>query len=203
MTSDNRAATPSAAGIAYSFPQDPPKDRGNTYRKLRQNPDAEGGLHRCSSNPKSQASAVSAVEDITAIPCGRNVRPRRAQLQAGLVADFAGSLHVSALSNERKWPSVLHSISLVVRICKLCAGASSSCVCVANTKGQHMKYMIAVLGLIAGFIVTSTVEASAVVCARGVYRAGCVAPRRAVGYRSTTVVRPGVVVRRGAVVRRR
>ena len=65
-----------------------------------------------------------------------------------------------------------------------------------------MKYMIVVLGLIGGFIVASTVEASAVVCARGLYRAGCVAPRGAVGYRSTTVVRPRAVVRRGAAVRR-
>jgi hypothetical protein len=78
-----------------------------------------------------------------------------------------------------------------------------------RTKGQDMKYMIVVLGLIAGFVVVSTVEASAVVCARGAYRAGCVAPRGAVGYRSAAVVRRGAVgyrsatvVRRGTAVRR-
>jgi len=65
-----------------------------------------------------------------------------------------------------------------------------------------MKYMIVVLGLVGGFVVASTVEASAVVCARGVYRAGCVAPRGAVGYRSPTVVRRSVVARRGPRVRR-
>jgi hypothetical protein len=53
-----------------------------------------------------------------------------------------------------------------------------------------MKYMIVVHGLIGGFIVASTVEASAVVCARGVYRAGCVAPRGAVGYRSMSSLWP-------------
>ena len=66
------------------------------------------------------------------------------------------------------------------------------------------------LSLIGGFITLSTLEASAAVCARGVYRAGCVAPRGAVGYRSATVVRRGAagyrsatVVRRGTAVRRR
>jgi hypothetical protein len=72
-----------------------------------------------------------------------------------------------------------------------------------------MKCMIVVLSLIGAFVVASTVEASAVVCARGVHRAGCVGPRGAVGYRGATVVRRGAVgyrggtvVRRGAVVRR-
>jgi hypothetical protein len=34
--------------------------------------------------------------------------------------------------------------------------------------------------LLGGFIALSTVDASAYVCARGVYRAGCVGPRGAV-----------------------
>jgi hypothetical protein len=79
-----------------------------------------------------------------------------------------------------------------------------------------MRQAIIVLSLIGGFVVVSTAEASAVVCARGVYRAGCVSHRAAVGYRGATVVRRGAtvvrggavgyrgrtVVRRGAVVRR-
>jgi hypothetical protein len=80
---------------------------------------------------------------------------------------------------------------------------------IGDTKGQVMKRLIVMLGLMGGFIVVTTAEASAVVCARGVYRAGCVAPRGAVvrsgtmvrrgavGYRSGTVVRRRTVVRRG------
>jgi hypothetical protein len=56
-----------------------------------------------------------------------------------------------------------------------------------------MKHLIIPLSLAAGFIAFSTMEASAVVCARGVYRAGCVA-----GGGAAVVARP--VVRRGAVV---
>lgn len=56
--------------------------------------------------------------------------------------------------------------------------------------------------LFAGILVAvSTIEASAVVCARGVYRAGCVGPRGAVAVRRPVVVAPGaVVVRRPVVV---
>jgi hypothetical protein len=39
-----------------------------------------------------------------------------------------------------------------------------------------MKHVIIPLLLVGGFIALSTVQASAVVCARGVYRAGCVGP---------------------------
>jgi hypothetical protein len=66
------------------------------------------------------------------------------------------------------------------------------------------------IALIAIATLAGTVaEANAVVCARGVYRAGCVGPRGAVGvnrygygagvYRGGAVVRPGYG---GAVVRR-
>jgi hypothetical protein len=78
-----------------------------------------------------------------------------------------------------------------------------------------MRHVVTILVLIGGFVAVSTVEASAVVCARGVYRAGCVSPgaavvrRGAIGYRGATVVRRGAVgyrgptvVRRGAAVRR-
>lgn len=72
-----------------------------------------------------------------------------------------------------------------------------------------MKHAIIILGLAGGFLVVSIAEASAVVCARGVYRAGCVGPRGAVGVRGSTVVRHGTygyrggtVVRRSTVVRR-
>ncbi len=41
-----------------------------------------------------------------------------------------------------------------------------------------------------------TTDANAVVCARGVYRAGCVGPHGAVGVRHAPVYHRGVVVRR-------
>jgi hypothetical protein len=53
-----------------------------------------------------------------------------------------------------------------------------------------MKHLIIPLSLAAGFIAMSTMEASAVVCARGVVRAGCVAA----GGAAVVVGRP--VVRR-------
>jgi hypothetical protein len=58
-----------------------------------------------------------------------------------------------------------------------------------------MKYAIISLLLVAGAISLSVTEASAVVCARGVYRAGCVGT---VGAGAGTVV-----VRRPVVVHRR
>jgi hypothetical protein len=60
-----------------------------------------------------------------------------------------------------------------------------------------MKKLIVPLLVAAGFIALTTMEANAVVCARGVYRAGCVSARGAV-----VVGRP-VVAPRGVVVRRR
>jgi hypothetical protein len=66
-----------------------------------------------------------------------------------------------------------------------------------------MKHLIIPLLLAGGFIALSTMEASAVVCARGVYRAGCAGPRGAVVV-GRRVVRPIVVApRRAVVVRRR
>ena len=56
-----------------------------------------------------------------------------------------------------------------------------------------MKHLMIPLLLAGGFVALSTMEASAVVCARGVVRAGCVAAGGA-----AVVARP--VVRRGAVV---
>jgi hypothetical protein len=66
-----------------------------------------------------------------------------------------------------------------------------------------MKHLMISLLLAGGFIALSTMEASAVVCARGVVRAGCVAaaPGAAVVV-GRPVVRPVVVAPR-AVVRRR
>jgi hypothetical protein len=58
-----------------------------------------------------------------------------------------------------------------------------------------MKHFLIVLSLLGGFTALTATEASAVVCARGVYRAGCVGPRGAVGVRRG-MYRP-VVVRRG------
>jgi hypothetical protein len=66
-----------------------------------------------------------------------------------------------------------------------------------------MKHLMISLLLAGSFIALNTMEASAVVCARGVYRAGCVGPRGAVVV-GHPVVRPVVVVpRRAVVVRRR
>jgi hypothetical protein len=61
-----------------------------------------------------------------------------------------------------------------------------------------MKYVIISLLLLGGFVALSTAEADAVVCARGVYRAGCVGAHGAVAVR-----RPVVVAPRAVVVRRR
>jgi hypothetical protein len=68
-----------------------------------------------------------------------------------------------------------------------------------------MKHIIAATLLTASLIALSTIDARAVVCARGVYRAGCVAavPGGVVAV-GRPVVRPVVVApRRGVVVRRR
>ena len=66
-----------------------------------------------------------------------------------------------------------------------------------------MKYLTISLLLAGGFVALSTMEASAVVCARGVVRAGCVAaaPGAAVVV-ARPVVRPVVVAPRAAVRRR-
>jgi hypothetical protein len=61
-----------------------------------------------------------------------------------------------------------------------------------------MKHLIISLSLAAGFMALSTMESSAVVCARGVYRAGCV------GAGGAVVARRAVIApRRAVVVRRR
>jgi hypothetical protein len=59
-----------------------------------------------------------------------------------------------------------------------------------------MKHLIISLLLMGGFVALSTMEANAVVCAAGVYRAGCV------GVRGAAVVRRPVYGR-GVVVHRR
>jgi hypothetical protein len=69
-----------------------------------------------------------------------------------------------------------------------------------------MKHVIIGLLLVGGFVAVSTMEASAVVCARGVYRAGCVGARGAAVVRPAAVVvapRAVVVAPRAVVVRRR
>jgi hypothetical protein len=69
-----------------------------------------------------------------------------------------------------------------------------------------MKYLIISVLLAGSFIALSTIDASAVVCARGVYRAGCVAAGGAAVV-VRPVVRPAagavVVAPRGVAVRRR
>jgi hypothetical protein len=59
-----------------------------------------------------------------------------------------------------------------------------------------MKHLIISLLLLGGFVALSTMEANAVVCAAGVYRAGCVGPRGAVVARRPVIVAPRGVVRR-------
>jgi hypothetical protein len=56
----------------------------------------------------------------------------------------------------------------------------------------EMKHILVVLGLAAGFTAYGASEASAIVCARGVYRAGCV------GAGGAVVRRGGVYPRGGA-----
>jgi hypothetical protein len=57
--------------------------------------------------------------------------------------------------------------------------------------------------IVMGTTIASVEEANAVVCARGVYRAGCAGPRGAVVARRPVVVpRRVVVAPRGVVVRR-
>jgi hypothetical protein len=65
-----------------------------------------------------------------------------------------------------------------------------------------MKHLIISLSLAAGFVALSTMESSAIVCARGVYRAGCVAAGGAVAV-GRPVARAAVIAPRRAVVRRR
>jgi hypothetical protein len=62
-----------------------------------------------------------------------------------------------------------------------------------------MKKVLISLLLAGSFVALSTMQASAVVCARGIYRAGCV------GAGGAVIARRGVVVapRRAVVVRRR
>ncbi|ACA16072.1 hypothetical protein M446_1571 [Methylobacterium sp. 4-46] len=59
-----------------------------------------------------------------------------------------------------------------------------------------MRIILIVAGLLASLVALAPTEAEAVVCARGVYRAGCVGPRGAVG------VRRGVYGARAVRVRR-
>jgi hypothetical protein len=67
-----------------------------------------------------------------------------------------------------------------------------------------MKHLMIPVLLAAGLITLSTMEASAVVCARGVVRAGCVAAGGGAAVVRAPAVRPAgaVVAPRGAVVRR-
>jgi hypothetical protein len=77
---------------------------------------------------------------------------------------------------------------------------------IRNLRRTVMKHVIIPLLLAAGFIASTTMEANAVVCARGVYRAGCVAAGGAAVV-ARPVVRPVaravVVAPRGVAVRRR
>ena len=65
-----------------------------------------------------------------------------------------------------------------------------------------MKHLMISLLLAGGFIALSTMESSAVVCARGVHRAGCVAAGGAAVV-GRPVARAAVVAPRRAVVARR
>jgi hypothetical protein len=58
-----------------------------------------------------------------------------------------------------------------------------------------MKHLIIPLLLVGGFVALTTTEANAVVCAHGVYRAGCVG-----GGGAAVVARPAVVNAHAAVV---
>ena len=66
-----------------------------------------------------------------------------------------------------------------------------------------MKFIKISLLLAGGFIALSTIDASAVVCARGVHRAGCVGPGGAVVVGRPVVHHVVVAPRRAVVVHRR
>jgi hypothetical protein len=65
-----------------------------------------------------------------------------------------------------------------------------------------MKRALLILSLFGGFVALSATEASAIVCARGVYRAGCVGPYGAVGVRRAVYPYRAVGVRRAVYPRR-
>jgi hypothetical protein len=70
-----------------------------------------------------------------------------------------------------------------------------------NSRRAVMKHLIIPLLLVCGFVAVMTTEANAVVCARGVYRAGCVGAGGAVVV-GRPVVRGAVVAPRVGVRRR-
>ena len=71
------------------------------------------------------------------------------------------------------------------------------------TRGEKMmKHFIIPLLLVGGFVALSTMEANAVVCAAGVYRAGCVAARP-VARAAVVAPRAVVVAPRRVAIRRR
>jgi hypothetical protein len=65
-----------------------------------------------------------------------------------------------------------------------------------------MKHLILSLSLAAGFVALSTMESSAIVCARGVYHAGCVATGGAAVI-GRPIARAAVIAPRRVAVRRR
>jgi len=78
----------------------------------------------------------------------------------------------------------------------------------SQLKEKVMRHVIISLLFVGSFVALSTMEANAVVCARGVYRAGCVAAGGAVAVRPVAGVavvapRPVVVAPRRVAVRRR
>jgi hypothetical protein len=72
-----------------------------------------------------------------------------------------------------------------------------------NTRRKTMRHAIVTLLLVGGFVAISSIEASAVVCARGVYRAGCVRTVGTTGAGAVVVRRPVVVAPRARVGVRR
>jgi hypothetical protein len=70
------------------------------------------------------------------------------------------------------------------------------------TQGEKMMKHFIIPLLVGGFVASSTMEANAVVCAAGVYRAGCVAARP-VARAAVVAPRAAVVAPRRVVVRRR
>jgi hypothetical protein len=64
-----------------------------------------------------------------------------------------------------------------------------------------MKHVIISLLLAGGFITLCSIEGSAVVCAAGVYRAGCVAGGAAVVRRPVVAPRRVIVAPRAVVIR--
>ena len=98
--------------------------------------------------------------------------------------------------------SLFVSLQTMTKDVNLDRSLNADCGSFATQGEKMMKHFIIPLLLVGGFVALSTMEANAVVCAAGVYRAGCVAARP-VARAAVVAPRAAVVAPRRVVVRRR